>query len=711
MKPVNRRLSDGTIKSILQAERAAALGSEQSSDLSEQRIRALEYYVGDMSSDMPAPDGQSSAVSSDVQDVVEGVLPIIVDVLTGNEKIVEFSPVHDGDEPQAEQETDYVNHVFFQENDGFLTLYTAVKDILLSKNGYIKWWMEPDEARTREQYKGLTEDAFAMLVGDTDVEVVDLEQYQDIDPATQQPANFFNATVETVKTIRKARVAAVPPEEILISKNARDIPNSPYLAHVQRKPLADVIALFPDREAMIRNAPNAVTTSDNHEAEARQTVQDQQDPLQTADDVNTDMRMIEVVEHFIRMALEKDKIARRYKITTIGTASEILDIEEVTAWNIASGTAIKMTHRHFGRSLADLTIDIQQIKTSLLRATLNNAYFANNQRVEVAETHASENTIDDLLNNRVGGIVRTKMPGGLKQLETQPIGGWVAPIIEYMDGVRENRTGSGKNNTGLDIDNMNHARTGAVTRIMDQAEMRIKMMARIIAETLVVDTMRGLHQMLQEYSEEQAVFKIRGGWVTVNPREWKVRSKMTVTLPLGGASKQQLMTFFTQILGVQKEAMVSGGGPNGPLVSWENVYATCEQLTKLAGLKSVSPFFMKPAPPDPKAPPPPDPKMVESQAKAQATQQQTQAAIAADQEKAKSSLMLEQLKLQAARERERDEFAHKQALDKMKFEHDTEMERLKTMAAIERDRMKAENQMQIDRQQATLQAKEGVGDV
>src|SRR5690606_29751705 len=103
-------------------------------------------------------------------------------------------------------------------------------------------------------------------------------------------------------------------------------------------------------------------------------------------------------------------------------------------------TPILMSHRFWGRSMADLVMDIQRIKRALLRAVLDNAYFANNQRVEVAENHMTDHTLDDLLTNRPGGIVRTKMPGGLIPIPTNPIGGHIFPVLEYLDTAREVRT-------------------------------------------------------------------------------------------------------------------------------------------------------------------------------------------------------------------------------------------------------------------------------
>ena len=62
-------------------------------------------------------------------------------------------------------------------------------------------------------------------------------------------------------------------------------------------------------------------------------------------------------------------------------------------------------------STAVLSMDFQNEIVEMLpepaRAVLDNAYFLNNQRVEIAESHSGDFTLDDLLTNRPGGIVRT----------------------------------------------------------------------------------------------------------------------------------------------------------------------------------------------------------------------------------------------------------------------------------------------------------------
>jgi hypothetical protein len=167
------RMTTGELKALLAAERYDALSAMMASKLSDERATALNYYMGDMSKDMPAPEGRSQAVSTDVADTVEGLMPQLMEIFAGGDEVVRFDPVGPDDVAAAEQETDYVNHVFMQKNPGFLVLYSFIKDALLSKVGIAKVWWERREEVERETYLDLTEEQFAIIAGDPDVEIVE----------------------------------------------------------------------------------------------------------------------------------------------------------------------------------------------------------------------------------------------------------------------------------------------------------------------------------------------------------------------------------------------------------------------------------------------------------------------------------------------------------------------------------------------------------
>src|SRR6185437_5556934 len=140
-----------------------SLAAMSAINLSEERARAMDYYLGEMRQDMPAEPGRSEAVSTDVADVIEGMMPDLMDIFAGSDEVVRFEPVGPEDEAAAQQETDYVNHVFMQKNPGFMVIYDFIKDALLSKVGIVKVWWEEREEEERETYYGLTDEQFMML--------------------------------------------------------------------------------------------------------------------------------------------------------------------------------------------------------------------------------------------------------------------------------------------------------------------------------------------------------------------------------------------------------------------------------------------------------------------------------------------------------------------------------------------------------------------
>src|SRR6266516_396504 len=205
------------------------MASLQASELTDQRERSMAYYLGDVTADIPTIDGRSKVVSMDVQDTVEGLMPSLVEVFAGSEEVVRFEPVGPEDVQAAEQETDYVNHVFLQKNPGFMVLYSFIKDALLSKVGIVKVFWEEEETEERETYEGLPDDVFGMLAANPEIDIIEHTPHRlgqdtdDGDKASEQNGQDYAAptvhdvTVSQKKTYGCAKVMPVPPEEFGIS--------------------------------------------------------------------------------------------------------------------------------------------------------------------------------------------------------------------------------------------------------------------------------------------------------------------------------------------------------------------------------------------------------------------------------------------------------------------------------------------------------------
>jgi hypothetical protein len=626
-------MSPGDLRALLAAEKADALSAMSASKLSDERARALDYYLGDMSRDMPAPEGRSRAVSSDVADTIEGLMPTLMDIFCGGDEVVRFEPVGPEDVAAAEQETDYVNHVFMQQNAGFLVLYSFIKDALLSKVGIVKVWWEEREESDRATYLDLSEEQFAIIAGDPAVEIVEHTEKRIANSEQERMANseiangegvpnysplatryslLHDVTVETRRTYQCARVEAVPPEEFGIARNARCIKDAGYVFHDVLRRQEELIAQGYDA-GQVENLPSSTALA-NIETQARDTVEERGGG-QGDEGTNKANRLIKVTEHYLRMDYDGDGKPALYRVTTGSEQGEILmrngepDIVREEVIPFAAMTPVIVTHRFFGRSVADLVMDIQRIKTALLRALLDNAYLANNPRTEVPESHATETTLDDLLVSRPGGIVRTKMPGGLSVIQHPDIGGHVFPLLQYEDATREWRTGVSRQGQGVDPNALQNQVATIANQMFNAAQAKVKLIARIFAETGIRDLFTLLHATIRRHGSQAATVRLRNQWVTVDPRDWKARNDMTVNVGLGTGSKTEQLAHLDMIIAAQKEAIAAG------LVSPKNLYNSAKELTRLAGHKNVDTFFTPPgAPPDPNDPtsapirPPADPR-------------------------------------------------------------------------------------------------------
>jgi hypothetical protein len=627
------KMSLSDLKAMLASERADALAAVSASKLSSERADAMDYYLGDMTHDMPSPEGRSRAVSTDVADTIEGLMPSLMEIFCGGDEVVRFDPVGPEDVGAAEQETDYVNHVFMQANPGFLILYSFVKDALLSKVGVVKVWWEERTREERETYYDLPDDGYAILAADPDIEIVAHSARPAVassegDESLEGAPLLHDVECVRARSAAGVKIEPVPPEEFGISRNARSLRECDYAFHKVLLTPAKLIAQGYDK-AQIDALPTYSNITNTEEVQ-RDTVNEYQ---YNGDENNKAARRIEVTEHYVRMDYEGDGKAGLYQVTSGGSQGDILtrdgkpDIRPIDEIPFAAMTPVIVTHRFFGRSIADLVMDIQRIKTALLRSMLDNAYLANNPRVEVAEQFASPETLDDLLVSRPGGIVRTRQPGGLNWQQVPSIAAQVFPIMEYMDATREFRTGVTRQGQGIDANSLLNQSATAVNQVFTAAQARMRLIARIFAETGIRDLFRLVHATIRKHGDQAQTFRLRNQWATVDPREWKTRNDMTVHVGLGTGGKSEQLAHIMSIIGLQREALVAG---KSNLVTDQNLYNAARQATRLVGLPNVDQFFT-----DPTTQPAPqarsDPEMIKAQTHAAQSQRQMQLTAAKQQ--------------------------------------------------------------------------------
>lgn len=622
-------------KSVTDTELLAAIGAAEQTalgtvegNIASDRADAIQRYLGDPYGDEQV--GRSSVVSRDVSDVVEGVLANVLKPFVGGDEVVQFNPQSDEDEDQAQQETDYINYIALERNNGFLVLTSAIKDALLLRNGYAKaMWTKRDDVIS-ETYTGQSEDEVTLLMQDKDVEVVQHSEYPD--PEAHMAAMWAGAEqnaepqgvpmLHDIK-VRRTRpsefveVCPVPPDELLVSERVRgpSLQDADFVQHRTHVTLSELRQMGYKVADDIGDDEDGETTEEMARERFGQTGDLYQD--ETSDAAR---RLVLFKESYLRIDCDGDGIAELRKVCQVG--QNLLANDECDIVPFACFTSILMQHQHIGMSIYDLVKDLAQIKTALMRQYLDNKYLSNNGRTFV---DVSRVNVDDMLVSRPGGLIRVQGDPSTAALPfvTPDTGPSALQGLEYLDAVRENRTGYTRQSQGLNTDALVNNTVGGMEMQLSQSQLRLEMMARTIAETGMRDLFRIIHALTLKHSTRAEKVKLRNKWVVVNPREWVARTDLSISVGLGSASQQMAVQHLMMISQLQDKAGMAG------LVDPMNVFNVCKRLTNAIGFKDESQFFTAPEvdPQTGKAKPPPprkDPAVQVAEINAQAQMQKAQ---------------------------------------------------------------------------------------
>ena len=598
-------MDSGQVKGILENEIDNSIGFIDS-ETTDERTRALQYYLREPYGN--EVEGRSQIVTGEVAEAVDGALPQLLRVFTTTEDIVYFEPKSPNDEETAKQATEYCNWVFYRENDGLLILHNWFKDALLQKTGIVKSYWDSQEDVVKEKYKNLTEEELALLLSDETMEVV-RQKVEMVEAGVDEMgmpimAPSYSVTVKKVKKSGQVKIENVPPEEFLISKSAKTIDDSPFVAHRRLMPRSDLIAMGYSKD-VVDSLPTYDDLTYSPERIARFNQDEQPDSSPSLD---FSMQVLEVYECYIRIDEDEDGIAELRRIVYCG--SEILDDEETDVIPFHSICPIPIPHKFFGQSLADRTMDIQLIKSTLMRQTLDNLYLTNNARVGVVDGQVN---LDDMLNATPGGIIRVKNPNALIPMQVPSVTGQAFPMFEYLDGVAAKRTGVSDANAGLDPDVLNNVTATAVAAMMKSNSGKLELIARVFADTGVKSLFRGILHLLGKYQDKAKLVRMRGKYVQYDPRTWANEYDISINVGLGSGDRDQKLAMLQMILAKQ-EQILQQFGPSNPLVSVGQYRTTLAKFIESAGFKDANAFLNEITPEQDAALAQPQPRSPDAQA-------------------------------------------------------------------------------------------------
>lgn len=604
-------IDDPELLMFLQSEEARATDTT----LNDERVTALAMYRGDLFGD--EVDGRSKLRTRDVAEVVDYMLASVLRTMVSGDKVVEFEPSNPGEDDIAQQITDRIHWNFLREQNGYQILRDGLKAGLLEKSGVWKSFVERPKVA---QPQRINADDIERLGGDvvaaTPIEgmfdavpVLDEDGQPTVDEFGEpafEAVQVYDATV-MVPGKPKFVDVAIPNEQFFVSPDTRTLPTSPYHGDWSAKSLSELMDLgYPYEDV-------ATLWGDNGTG---QQLRDARDEGRTEKESAVNRanlgRIVILREEYARYVWEgRYQLIRVHRVGTSILSVEAVKDQPYTLW-----CPFPMQHRLIGQSLADKSMDIQVVRSHMLRQAMDALYIANAPRIYVDMNQLDDNTLDDVLDVAPGGIIRGKGPNGV-QVFDQPFAADPAfKAMEIMAGEKESRTGITRLNQGLDADALNKTATG--TALMQAQGQQIEeLIAREAANAIGEMFEKKLHLMIENMAPHE--FRTDGKVVQMDPAQWPDDLRLAVRVGLGSGNKDKKL----QGIGLLKQSQAEAIQVDPRLVTPEKVFETAKLVTSTLGLGPATQYFNDPAemPPQQEQP---NPEVIEAQAKAEREMQAQQ---------------------------------------------------------------------------------------
>lgn len=578
---------------------------------------ALDYFLGKPKGD--DIDGRSKLQSGDVADIIDHVQAELqpmynVDILC---EVGEEGP----NDENATIETEALNWYWRERLRGAEIVDEAVQDGLLSRNGYLKVWFEQsygfpfeetfegDEMQIRAALMKLSEtgeyeiDMESMRVSQVSAAIVVQPDpiAQELaggvlQPLIQQPAQY-SITVKVTPVYREVKMESPAPEDMFISRDAvgSNMQKPRYVAQLRRETRQGVIGLgFYTKDVMEMPRDGATYNSDVNLA--RQSDNNRQ----YDDSADTLGQMVQLFESYYQVDYDRDGVTELLKIfhsktgTILRWSAEDPEtgeeipgeyaVEMVRSRPFASGSPMKVSHRHQGRSLFDKEKDIEDWGRVLIRQMADNLVEANNATTIYKRGGVDEEDMEDTDVGRFIGA--DNPPTDVVFAKHNNIVGDSLQGLVYKDKIRRERGGS---TIDASHENMPVSQAAHSTeRVMSAMERRVAMYARNFANNMFRDAFVLLHEQLKLWPGKMA-FESGNQWRETEPRYWIQRNRISVNL--GESEGDRLKK------GAALGAVIANQREDAGKALTEQEYEARVDQARMAGLKDPGQYYLDPRSP------------------------------------------------------------------------------------------------------------------
>ena len=547
-------------------------------------IRRHKVYEGDAKyykDKFPHLTNISDVTASDFHDTVEWAIPSLIKVFFGNEDICKLQGVNsEQDEKAAAAHSELIKYQLERCNDGFLIFYDWIKNSLIDNLGIVKCYWERETTIEPKQLVMSGQELLEMQMNPR-INVISVEQ---IAP------DVLNVSYEETTNITKnqPKLEVVPPSEFRFSPEAKSLDDIGFVAH--RKVVNLDYLRRREREGVFQNISDVIEDEGANGSVERTNYETDLNPraYDKIDDQGKEEAKKEYLlyECYVKRAINNDGILEDLIVTMVGNTIVRLEENTMGRHPFFVISPIRDTLRLFPRrGIADLVGELQDLNTAFLKQIIYNIAVNNDKQafLNIDMLVDPNEFIDGKKAVRVVGNPREAvMWSPIEQLQPQ-----VFQFLEYMNTMKENRTGITRYNQGMDANSLNKTATG-ITQIMNASNQRLELIARIFAETGVKQLFRHMIKMNQMFITEETFIRITDKRKPIYPEDLEGTIDITVNVGVVAGSKQQQAQAMQLLLGMYPQLVQVG------IADVSHVAYAFGRLVEALGYKNVSDFIFTP---------------------------------------------------------------------------------------------------------------------
>lgn len=540
---------------------------------------AWEYFYGNLPA--PVTSGSSRWVDRTVWESVNGTLQDIINVFCSGDEAVTFVADNEADSDAADVATKLVNQILLRDNPGYNVISSAAQECLVTRNSFIKFYWDEETKTNTEEAEGVDPDALTAYI--QGLEAGGLQKLEVF--TTENDDGTLDIKVSYEQTVKRVKVEYVPSEQIFVDEHATSFYDTQYFCHRTRKSKEDLLAMgFPKNEIEAFNEwTDPMDTTQNTVAWSRTDWRQDQD-ADIGVDVEDIASMVWVYEHYIRTGVPNgNKESKLYQVIQAG--SHILSCEEVTSIPFVTFSPYPIPGSFYGQSVYDITKDIQDLRTALVRGYIDNVNNANYGRYKALVGAYDRRS---LLDNRPGGVVEMERQDAIDLFPYHNLPQGIEGLIGLTEELKETRTGVTKLGMGINPDVFKNDNAYAtVGLMMNAAQNRLRMVCRNIAHNGMVELMRGIYNLIRENGEVPLQVQTPRGMITVDPKQLPPRNNLQVVVaisPNEKAERAQKLISLKQLIAADQQL--------APLFGLEQDRYMTAQIFDLMGIKDVHKYLM-----------------------------------------------------------------------------------------------------------------------